>query len=297
MTSQRIGDAVRVRFFMPSPALAPYITTYYLTEVDIAPDARIEDWLHPEWANLRFGRNETWEAGIGTEPLRRMPHFIATGPTRLAARFRTGPMRSWGIGLMPLGWARLIGVAAVNLADRTCNGAATPAYAHFAPLLDTIFAGPPDPAAEAQRIDAFLLAMLEQRPPAEDEVRIKAAHRALVDLDTGTVSDLAERIGLSPRSLERLSLRAFGFSPKLLLRRQRFLRSLAQFMLDPSLSWIKTLDCQYVDQAHFVRDFKRFMTMSPSTYAALEHPVLGAAAQARAAAAGAAVQVLHRPDA
>lgn len=295
MSSQRIGEAVKVRFFMPSPALAPYITTYYLTEVDIAPDDRIEDWLHPEWANLRFARNDTWEAGIGPEPLRPMPHFTATGPTSLAARFRTGPTRIWGIGLLPLGWARLVGQAAINLADRTCDGAATPTYAHFAPLLDTLFVGPPDPAAEARRIDSFLLGLLAQRPPTADEVRIKAAHGALVDLDSGTVCEFAEQIGLSARSLERLSLRAFGFSPKLLLRRQRFLRSLAQFMLDPTLSWIKTLDCQYVDQAHFVRDFKRFMTMSPSTYAALEHPVLGAAAQARAAAAGAAVQVLHRP--
>lgn len=295
MSSQRLGEAVRVRFFMPSPALAPYISTYYLTEVDIGPDERIEDWLHPEWANLRFARNDSWEAAIGSEPLRPMPHFIATGPTSHAARFRTGPMRSWGIGLLPLGWARLVGGDAAPLADRSVDGATTPAYAHFAPLLDTIFTGPPDPAAEAQRIDAFLLQLLEQRPPAEDEARIKAAHAALIDLDSGTVSELAEQIGLSPRSLERLSLRAFGFSPKLLLRRQRFLRSLAQFMLDPSLSWIKTLDCQYVDQAHFVRDFKRFMTMSPSTYGALEHPVLRAAARARAAAAGAAVQALHRP--
>ena len=295
MSSQRLGEAVRVRFFMPSSALAPYISTYYLTEVDIAPDDRIEDWLHPEWANLRFARNDSWEAGIGTEPLRPMPHFIATGPTSLAARFRTGPTRIWGIGLLPLGWARLVGHSAINLADRTCDGAATPAYAHFAPLLDTIFAGPADPAAEAERINAFLLGLFEQRPPAEDEARIKAAHAALVDLDSSTVSEFAEKIGLSPRSLERLSLRAFGFSPKLLLRRQRFLRSLAQFMLDPSLSWIKTLDWQYVDQAHFVRDFKRFMTMSPSAYGALEHPVLRAAARARAAAAGAAVQALHRP--
>lgn len=109
------------------------------------------------------------------------------------------------------------------------------------------------------------------------------------------MTDLAHRLGISSRSLERLSLKAFGFSPKLLLRRQRFLRSLAQFMLDPSLTWIRTLDFQYVDQAHFVRDFRRFMAMSPRHYAALDHPVLRAAAQGRSAAAGAAVQALHRP--
>ncbi|MFT4896010.1 MAG: AraC-like DNA-binding protein, partial [Devosia litorisediminis] len=50
----------------------------------------------------------------------------------------------------------------------------------------------------------------------------------------------------------------------------------------------------YHDQAHFVRDFKRFMTMSPSAYAKRPHPVLIAAAHARMAVAGQASQVLHR---
>ena len=66
-------------------------------------------------------------------------------------------------------------------------------------------------------------------------------------------------------------------------------------MLDPSLTWIRTLDFHYVDQAHFVRDFRRFMGMSPRRYGTLDHPVLRAAAQGRTVAAGAAVQVLHRP--
>ena len=106
---------------------------------------------------------------------------------------------------------------------------------------------------------------------------------------------MAERLGISSRSLERLSLKAFGFSPKLLLRRQRFLRSLAQFTLDPSLTWIRTLDFHYVDQVHFVRDFRRFMGMSPRSYGALDHPLMRAAVHGRTAAAGAAVQALHRP--
>jgi AraC-like DNA-binding protein len=66
-------------------------------------------------------------------------------------------------------------------------------------------------------------------------------------------------------------------------------------MLDPSLKWIETLDRHYHDQAHFVRHFKRFMGMSPSAYAKQPHPVLGAAAHARKAIAGEAIQVLHRP--
>ncbi|MDE2435713.1 MAG: AraC family transcriptional regulator [Sphingomonadales bacterium] len=295
MKAQLAGDAVAVRFFMPSPQLAPYISTYYLTEVNLPEGGQVHDWLHPEWGNMRFCRNPTWQAGIGSEPLRPAPAFIASGPSSYCAQFITGKARMWGVGILPLGWARLFDASAELYADRFCDGAADPVFAGLAPLLDTIFGGSPDAAAEAERIDAFLLGHLAARPVPDDEVRIHAAHAALVDQEVGTVGDLADRLGMSPRSLERLSLRAFGFSPKLLLRRQRFLRSLAQFMLDPSLTWISTLDWHYVDQAHFVRDFKRFMGMSPSAYAALDHPVLRAAARARAAAAGAAVQVLHRP--
>jgi len=295
MSTTGLGDAVRVRFFMPSAEVAPYVSTYYLTEASLGSEGRIEDWLHPEWANIRFARNDSWSAAIGPGPTIDLPQFIVTGPTSYATRFNTGSMRSWGIGLLPLGWARLVGVPASDYADRVVDGAADPALRHLAPLLDQTFGASPDPAGEAARIDAFLLDLLARHPPVDGEARIRAAHGLLLDLECSSVSECAERLGLSARSLERLSRRIFGFPPKLLLRRQRFMRSLAQFMLDPSLAWIRTLDSQYVDQAHFVRDFRRFMAMSPSTYAALDHPVIRAAAQARAAAAGAAVQALHRP--
>ncbi len=295
MSGKVIGAAVTVRFFLPSPRLAPYISTYYLTEAHIAPGQWIEDWLHPEWANLRIARNDAWSAAIGPAPLRRAPHLIATGPTSYAGHFSTGPARIWGIGIMPLGWARLVDAPAAAYADQIFDGVAEPAFSGFAPLLGTLFANPPDPAAEAARIDAHLLELLDRCPPPTDEARIRAAHRVLIDEDVSTVGEFAAKLGISIRSLERLCHRAFGFPPKLLLRRQRFLRSLAQFMLDPSLTWISTLDWHYVDQAHFVRDFKRFMGMSPSAYAAHDHPVLRAAAQARTAAAGAAVQALHKP--
>ena len=295
MMKQVTGDAVTVRFFMPSPELAPYFTTYYLTEVKVPDTDEVEDWLHPEWANIRFTQSPNMRAAVGSAPLAPAPRMIATGPTSLAGHFVSGPFRNWGIGIQPLGWARFCNGPAADLADRYCNGNECTAFAAFAPLADRIYGGDPDPAGEAARIDAFLCSLLETHPPAEDEARIRAAHSALMDREIGSVGELAKRLGMSARSLERLSLRAFGFSPKLLLRRQRFLRSLAQFMLDPTLTWISTLDWQYVDQAHFVRDFKRFMGMSPSQYAAQDHPVLRAAARARAAAAGAAVQILHAP--
>jgi len=296
MLNSALDGAVALRFFVPSSALAPYISTYYLTEVSHGSDEVVEDWLHPEWANLRFAQEPTWTSALGDAQPTSLPPIILTGPTSLATHFRLeGSIRTWGVGILPLGWARLMGVPASQFVDQVVSPLDKPACAHLAPIRERVFAGERDPASEAARIDAFLCELLAVRPPSEDESRIRAAHSALIDDDVASVGELAERLGMSSRSLERLSLKAFGFSPKLLLRRQRFLRSLAQFMLDPSLKWINTLDFHYVDQAHFVRDFKRFMAMSPSRYAAVEHPVLRAAAQARTASAGAAVQALHRP--
>lgn len=286
------GARVSTRFFPLSPALRTYVSTIYLSEVAVPGDVRVEDYLHPEWANLRFVEGDAPRAAIGDGPLVETPRFIATGPTSKATYFAAGNMRTWGIGILPMGWAKFIPLPAEELADRMTDGSAHPAFARFAPLLDAL-RKVNDVDAAAALIDAHACALLADAPP--DDPAVLAAHQALVDDEVTSVADLSAKLSLSERSIERLSHRAFGFSPKLLLLRQRFLRSLARFMLDPSMAWIDTMDHHYYDQAQFTRDFQRFMGMSPRDYAAMPKPILGAAAFARAAAAGAPVQGLHRP--
>ena len=288
------GPAVNLRFALPAEPLRPFVTTYYCTDAVCSPhQPGLEDHLHPEWANLRFlMRTEAFSA-IGPGSLTRCPDFVVTGPTSRAARFRITSGRIWGIGLLPAGWTALFAVPAGNYADRFVDGLADPAFASFAPLARALSESEGDHARELALIEAHM-AKLFADVVAPDPA-IAALTAALVDPELVTVADLAERLGMNIRSLERLSRRAFGFPPKLLLRRQRFLSSLARFMLDPSLKWLGALDARYHDQSHFVRDFRRFMGMSPSAYARLDKPLLAAAARARLAVAGEAVQGLHRP--
>ncbi|WP_338426991.1 helix-turn-helix domain-containing protein [Sphingopyxis kveilinensis] len=286
------GTQVTTRFFPPSDRLAPYVSAIYLTEVTLSGTARIEDYLHPEWANMRLIEGEAPRVAIGEEPLADAPRFIVTGPTSRASYFAAGAMRVWGIGILPVGWAKLMPIPADALADTYCDGRAHPAFSAFAPLADAL-PQIDDAEVAAASIDSHFCALLASAPP--DDPGILAAHRALIDDEAASVADLSARLGLSERSVERLSRRAFGFTPKLLLRRQRFLRSLGRFMLDPSMAWIDTMDHHYYDQAQFTRDFQRFMGMSPRDYATRPKPIMGAAAVARAAAAGAPVQGLHRP--
>ena len=284
---------MRLQFFLPSPELSQYITTYYHMEISPAGEAALTDYLHPEWGNIRLSMDGDLEAGIGSDALEKVPCFVATGPTSLATRFSVKAGRFWGIGLLPLGWLKFVDAPARGYADKFCDAASDPAFAKFYPLADSLYGAEPDLEAEAKRIDDLLLGLAAN--PLKGEAEVTKVHSALVDSEISSVAGLANRAGMSPRTLERFSNRAFGFTPKLLLRRQRFLRSLSQFMLDPSLSWLSTLDYQYHDQAHFVRDFKRFMSMAPNQYRELPHPILMAAVRGRAEAAGQAMQGLHDP--
>lgn len=295
------GCSVKVRFALPKAELRPFITTYYCTEVICGPNEWLEDYLHPEWANFRFLSHAPTQGAIGNQPIIRSPSFAVAGPTSQATRFRMSAGRAWGIGLLPLGWASFVPENAGDYADRYADGRLDPAFAAFVPLADALAkALAHAPAAsggnfdeELAIIETHMAQLFSMRLPADPA--ILALNDALVDPQLTTVAELTCRLGMNVRSLERLSSRAFGFAPKLLLRRQRFLRSLARFMLDPSLKWLGAIDCHYHDQSHFVRDFKRFMGMSPSAYAKLEKPLLVAAARARMEAAGAAVQGLHDP--
>lgn len=288
------GDSsVRVAFHLPPQVLRSYFTTFYLTEITVCDGQRVSDYLHPEWANLRVVQGVLPEAKLRDEPAVTGVRAIFTGPTSTTVHFSAGTSRVWGVGLLPLGWATFVGAPANTLADRIFDAASEPVFAPFRALIDGVFGPEPDEQAELARIAAHFAGRL--REPLADAPRIEAVHAALVDCETSSVADMAAKAGLASHTVERLCRRYFGFTPRTLLRRQRFMRSLSQYMLDPSLRWIGAMDGHYHDQAQFVRDFHLFMGMSPSEYAAQPHPVLAGVMKARQQAAGAAVQALHLP--
>jgi AraC-like DNA-binding protein len=285
---------VHVRFFPPPPELRRYFTTFYLVECTVGDGGMVTDYLLPEWGNLRFHSGSLPAAKSISGKNLCGTAFPVTGPSSQAVHFTVGTTRMWGIGLLPLGWAKFVALVAADFADDLLDGNVHPAFANFRPLGDNLFGRTPDVAAELAWIIAHFRGRLAA--PLPDEERIVAIHAALVDPVIDTVARLVERTETSQRTVERLCRRAFGFPPKLLLRRQRFIRSLSQFMLDPSLKWIGAMDGHYHDQSQFVRECRQFMGMTPSQYAALPKPVIGAIMRERDRMAGSAAQTLDTPD-
>lgn len=279
-------------FILPTPALRKYITTYYFFEIETTDGRDLADVLHPEWASARFMLEGTIDASIVPHPPQPVPLASLTGPTLRACHIRCGKAKMAGIGMLPLGWYRLIGADASKRANQVFDVNNDPAFAVFASIWRQI-KGMNDPEHIAATFDARLLAALDA--PDAREGDIEALHRALTDPDMADVAQLAESLNMPSQRIERLSRRVFGFPPKRLLRRQRFLRSLAVRLLDPELRWSHVMDAQYHDQAHFSRDFHDFMGMSPRAYLDMPRPISRSAIRARMEALGQPLQVLQRP--
>ena len=284
--------AINVRFFAPPADLAPCFTSFYRLEVDLPDGEVLEDWLQPEWANLRFFAENPPAAKFVDGPQVSDARLQATGPSSGPTHFRIGRTRMWGIGLFPLGWARFVGYDASKHINTIVDGEESPVFAHFAPLCEKLCTR----SYSDEEQFAFLTDFFRKLAgPPRDGERIKKIHETMVDPHLIQVEEFARRCGLSKRTLERICLRHFGFPPRLLLRRQRLMRSLAAFMLEPRTNWSEVIDRHYHDQSHFVHEFRAFMLCSPSEYAAQDHPVLSAFMAERKRVWGSPVQTLDKP--
>lgn len=280
--------APQVRFHLPAPPLRPLVTSYYFVE----SSGPLEDYTHPEWGNIRFvlrGDARFGDAaGRGMESLPPASIFGSTDRTR---RFDSGGGLTLGVGLTPIGWLNLIGRDASRYANRILP--LDDALGVKGDMLAEQLAAAPDEAARVALIDWLLQSRVRQGGAYHDAaIRVQAA---LLDGGIDKAAELAEAMAMEPRTLHRVCRQVFGFAPMRLIRRQRFLRTLVKVRdtLDRPLGQL--IDQHYYDQAHFNRDFKAFMGMTPMAYFNGPREVLRRAAVERERVLGARVQALHVP--
>ncbi len=274
-----------VRFHLPAAALRELVTSYYIVD---APGP-LSDSLHPEWANIRFGFAGTWRfEQFDGAALYTASAATLFGPTDRGRRFETDGGSTIGIGLTPIGWLRIVGGDASRVANRIVALGSVLGVDG-----DALMRGLRD-CNEAEQVTMLdrLLTRRAARSTGRDGLA-RRVHDMLVSGEVEDVGDFAAKVGVERRTLNRLCVRVFGFTPVRLLARQRFLRTLGAVRdhLDRPLS--EVIDGAYYDQAHFNRDFKAFMGMAPMAYFNSPREVLRRAGTERRKALGAAMQGLH----
>jgi AraC-like DNA-binding protein len=83
------------------------------------------------------------------------------------------------------------------------------------------------------------------------------------------IADVTGQIGLSAKRFIQVFSDEVGLTPKLFCRVRRFQRVLRRIGTGRTVEWAAVAaDCGYFDQAHFIRDFRAFSGINPSTYMA-----------------------------
>jgi AraC-like DNA-binding protein len=235
----------------PPPALADLVEHYWRVRWHVpGPEPYVQHTLSNASVHLCVELGNSRIQGVVTGRF--------TRPLR-------GRGRVFGVKFRPAGFRPFLGSPVAALADRSL-----PVRAVFGPEGDDyvrrVLALDDDEAA-AGTADAFLVERLPPRDPAvaivNRAVALIVAERAVTRVD-----HVAERAGMSRRTLQRLFHEYVGVSPKWVIRRYR-LHEAAQRLAeerDVSLADL-ALDLGYCDQAHFVRDFRSVVGRPPAAYA------------------------------
>lgn len=274
----------------PAPALRPFITAYYASEIN--SQAPITDYSVPEWGGIRIvtaGGLRVSEAG--GEDIHITAPYVQ-GPSSRTFKFTISACQMVGIGLSPEGFARFwpdldvstLANASIPLEQLMGEGAA-------ALVGDIAKAATPVDAFAV--IDAVFSGLLDRARATKADSLVSELHTLLNDPDVSRIEDIADRLKITNRAVSTLCKRRFGFAPKLLLRRQRFLRMLEMLHARPYGEWPHFVDPQYSDQSHMIREFRYFMGLSPGQYLALPRLVQQMSASHRTQTVGRALQGLE----
>jgi AraC-like DNA-binding protein len=223
-----------------APGLEPWVEKHWMVSWDLAPgESHVQHVLTHPCGHLVSEGGRSLVFGVGTG---RFDRVLEGSGRAVGTKFRPGALHAF------------TGVPMSDLTNR-----AIPACEAFGADVD---------AADTEAVDAFLLAFA---PEPDEGFRLVAEATRLTLSDPGIarVEDLAARLAVSQRTLQRLFRERVGVTPKWMLKRYR-LHEAAERIADGDVDdWAAfALDLGYFDQAHFIRDFKAIVGRTPADYAA-----------------------------
>jgi len=250
-----VADPHRYRHerYHPSPDLAPFVEHYWLVEWDLSGHApeRAETLPHPS-VHMIFEHGGRSRIG---------------GAARAKfSRLLEGQGGVFAVKFTPGGFHPFARVPVSRFTDRTVS--LHDVFGADGDRLNRAIAAEPADLARIEIVERFLRA---RAPAPDDNVRLvteivyaAASERGLLKVD-----DLVRRFGLNTRTLQRLFARYVGVSPKWVVQRYRLHEAAAQMAAANGRVSQAALALRlgYSDQAHFVRDFKAIVGLTPAAYA------------------------------
>jgi AraC-like DNA-binding protein len=260
-----VNDVINIEYYQPAKHLQSLIGAYYSYEADLSDEQTIHDRLLSELANITFLLSGTWTARSGQSAFTPAYPALVSGPSSAPTHLTaSGRVRVFGISILPVGWAKLFDRPADALANKMCSLAAL--TGNSADACSAAMRNATTQRAMTMMADTFLTEQLAKRGVDHDHRTIEAIDTYLRSKPVSRVSELAEHLNLSVRQLERIMPKAYGFAPKTVLRRQRYLRAIQERMGAPAPGCQDATAEDFYDQSHMIREFLAFAGESPKAF-------------------------------
>jgi AraC-like DNA-binding protein len=111
--------------------------------------------------------------------------------------------------------------------------------------------------------------LLEMHTESEDSISLSICEALrLISSSNGrmAVSDVADAVGVSERTMRRGITAAVGLSPKVLARILRLQHAVSQLRSPNADLCCVALECGYADQAHMGREFQQLAGLTPTAF-------------------------------
>ena len=253
------------------PALRPYVREIYEERFEMpeagAPlplSAHVDPFLHVTFSGGMTVRLDA----LGIPPFR-LPTSTISGP--LADTYTGtfhGLVHGFYVRFAPVGPLALLGVRDYGLGPRgapALGEMVRPDLREHVHAWEQELRSAPDFAARAALAERFLLDRVAT-PTPEVALLLHAAGEIERAAGAVRVSDLAERLGVSGATLRR-RFAVLGLSPKTFAAVVRFQNAHAFLFTTPGATWADAVErFGYADQAHLVREHRRFAGVPPTRW-------------------------------
>lgn len=252
----------------PPASLAAWVNTFYIVETG---PGRIEETMPAFTAQLmvlvRGSARIVFPAGQSGD----FGRVTFNAPQlRSAAAVLEGPALVVGASFSPLGWQALSNLAADKVHDRLVPAKAVLRPQQIARLeqaAEECAAGRLAPAALCDALaDVIAAAPFPLRPD-----HVEVIEKMIDWLASGFDPPLAAlhaAVPISPRQLQRIARRFYGVAPAQALKRHRAIKAAILLAHPDRLARHEEKFDTYFDQAHLIRDIRRYTGRTPTQLSA-----------------------------